>query len=59
VAKGDNIALWGDVRTVRGARMSGALTGASNEVIERLGNATLLVARGVTTADGVDLVARR
>jgi hypothetical protein len=59
VATRQAIVVSGLVRTVRGARVTGDWPGASDDLVKRHGNATLLIAARVETADGVDLLSRR
>jgi hypothetical protein len=55
VQKGDQVLLSGVVRTVRGAALTGTVSGLSEDQLRDWKNRVLLVATTVTTPDGVPL----
>lgn len=59
LSRGEHVVVVGTIRTVRGARLSGELAGATDEFLKRYGNAPLLVADRVETPDGENILPRR
>jgi hypothetical protein len=56
VSRNDRIVIAGRVRTVRGASLTGQLTGIERDEIEDRGHHALLAATNVWTIDGVSLL---